>query len=73
MPWYRFNSLIYANEAGAARLSDAIRAAKVPEGASVEVSGDLRWRTRRALVRLIPPALVKPIAMAKARVEARLR
>lgn len=73
MPWYRFNSLLYANKAGASRLSDAVRATKVPEGASVEVSGDLRWRTRRALVRLIPPALVKPIAMAKATVEARLR
>ncbi|NNM78229.1 hypothetical protein HJG53_15155 [Sphingomonas sp. ID1715] len=73
MPWYRFNTLIYANQAGAQRLSDGIRAAKVPEGASVEVSGDLRWRARRAMVRLIPPALVKPIAMAKAAVEARLR
>lgn len=73
MPWYRFNSLIYANEAGAARLSTGIKATKVPEGASVEVTGDLRWRTRRAVVRLIPPALVKPIAMAKAAVEARLR
>jgi len=73
MPWYRFNSLLYANEAGAARLSSAIRSTKVPEGQSIEVSGDLRWRTRRALVRLIPPALVKPLAMAKASVEARLR
>lgn len=73
MPWYRFNTLIYANDAGAARLSPAVRATRVPDGASVEVSGDLRWRARRALVRLIPPALVKPIAMAKASVEARLR
>jgi hypothetical protein len=73
MPWYRYNSLIYANEAGADRLSPALRAAKVPEGVSVEVSGDMRWRTRRAVVRLIPPALVKPIAIAKAAVEARLR
>ena len=73
MPWYRYNSLIYANEAGASRLSSSIRAAKVVEGSSIEVSGDLRWRTRRAVVRLIPPALIKPIAMAKAAVEARLR
>lgn len=73
MPWYRFNTLIYANEAGAARLSPAIRAARVPDHAPVDVAGDLSWRARRALVRLIPPALVKPIAMAKASVEARLR
>jgi SAM-dependent methyltransferase len=73
MPWYRFNTLIYANESGAARLSPAIRATRVPEGAPVDIAGDLRWRTRRALVRLIPPALVKPIAMARASLEARLR
>lgn len=73
MPWYRFNTLIYANEAGAARLSPAIRAAGVADDAPVDVPGDLRWRARRAMVRLIPPALVKPIAMAKASVEARLR
>lgn len=73
MPWYRFNTLLYANHAGAARLSPAIRATRVPERAPVDIPGDLRWRARRAMVRLIPPALVKPIAMAKASVEARLR
>ena len=73
MPWYRFNTLLYANDAGAARLSPAIRAARVADAAPVDTAGDLRWRTRRAMVRLIPPALVKPIAMAKASVEARLR
>lgn len=73
MPWYRFNSLIYANDEGAARLSAAIRAARVAEDKPVDVPGDLSWRARRAMVRLIPTALVKPIAMAKASVEARLR
>jgi hypothetical protein len=73
MPWYRFNTLIYANEAGAARLSPAIRDTRVPDRAPVDIPGDLRWRARRAMVRLIPSALVKPIAMAKASVEARLR
>lgn len=73
MPWYRFNTLIYASEAGAARLSPGIRATRVADGASVDIAGDLRWRARRAIVRLIPAALVKPIAMAKASVEARLR
>lgn len=73
MPWYRFNTLIYANADGAARLSTAIRAARVADGKPVDVPGDLAWRARRAMVRLIPIALVKPIAMAKASVEARLR
>ena len=73
MPWYRFNTLLYANTDGAARLSPAIGSTRVAEGAPVDVSGDLSWRTRRTLVRLIPPVLVKPIAMAKASVEARFR
>lgn len=73
MPWYRFNTLIYANDAGAARLSPSIRESRVADGAPVDIAGDLGWRARRAMVRLIPPALVKPIAMAKAAVEARLR
>jgi hypothetical protein len=73
MPWYRFNTLIYANQTGAARLSPAVRATRVPDSAPIDIAGNLSWRARRAMVRLIPSALVKPIAMAKASVEARLR
>lgn len=73
MPWYRFNSYIYANASGEKRLSQAIRATRVPEERSLEIGGDMAWALRRAAVRLIPPALVKPIAMAKASIEARLR
>lgn len=73
MPWYRFNSIIYANEAGAARLSPAIIATKVPDDAELPVGGDLAWKLRRAAVSLVPTPLVKPIAMAKAQVEARFR
>ena len=73
MPWYRFNSYIYANAAGEERLSKAVLATHVPEGHALEIGGDMAWALRRAAVRLIPPALVKPIAMAKASIEARLR
>lgn len=73
MPWYRFNSYIYANDAGAMRLSEAVLATRVPDGRRLEIGGDMAWAVRRAAVRLIPPALVKPIAMAKASIEARLR
>lgn len=69
MPWYRFNSVLYANEAGAARFSDAIRATRVANGAALPRGGDLGWAARRALVRLIPTSLVKPVAIAKARLE----
>ena len=73
MPWYRFNSYIYANAAGEKRLSEAVLATRVPANQRLEIGGDLSWALRRAAVRLIPPALVKPIAMAKASFEARLR
>ena len=73
MPWYRFNSYIYANEAGEKRLSKAIRASRVPDGQALEIGGDMAWALRRAAVRLIPAGLVKPIAMAKASIEARLK
>jgi SAM-dependent methyltransferase len=72
-PWYRFNSYIYANEAGEKGLSPSILAARVPHGQALEIGGDLRWALRRIAVRLIPKQLVKPIAMAKASLEARLR
>lgn len=72
-PWYRFNSYIYANAAGRKRLSKSILGAKVPAGQPLEIGGDLSWMLRRAAVRLIPTSLVKPIAMAKASVEARLK
>ena len=73
MPWYRFNSYLYANAAGERRLSPAVLASRVPADQPLEIGGDLAWSVRRAAVRLIPPALVKPIAMAKASLEARLR
>jgi len=72
-PWYRFNSFLYANAAGRRRLSKSILAAKVPDGEPLEIGGDLSWLLRRTAVRLIPTSLVKPIAMAKASLEARLR
>ena len=73
MPWYRFNSYIYANPAGRKRLSQSILAARVADDQPLSIGGDLSWTLRRAAVRLIPTALVKPIAMAKASLEARLR
>ena len=72
-PWYRFNSYVYANAAGRKRLSRSILAAQVADGRRLEIGGDLSWLMRRTAVRLIPTSLVKPIAMAKASLEARLK
>lgn len=72
-PWYRFNSYVYANDEGQKRLSKAILAARVADDRPLEIGGDFGWALRRAAVRLIPTQLVKPIAMAKASLEARLK
>ncbi|MEY2925593.1 MAG: hypothetical protein RL367_70 [Pseudomonadota bacterium] len=72
-PWYRFNAILYANDSGAARLSDAVKATRVAGGQPLGIGGDISWAVRRTLVRLIPAGLVKPVAMVKATVEARLR
>lgn len=72
-PWYRFNSIVYANPAGAARLSPSILSTRVGEGQALSDGGDLAWRARRTLVSLMPRAMVKPTATAKAWVENHLR
>jgi hypothetical protein len=71
--WYRYNSFVYANEAGQKRLSDSILGARVADNRALDIGGDFAWNARRAMVRLIPTGLVKPVAMVKASVEARLR
>ena len=73
MPWYRFNSYVYANETGQKRLSKAMLTSRIPDGQPLEIGGDFAWMLRRAAVRLIPTSLVKPVAMAKATIEARLK
>ncbi len=71
--WYRYNSYLYANEAGQKRLSDSILASRVEDGRALDIGGDFAWNARRAMVRFIPTGLVKPVAMVKASVEARIR
>ena len=73
MAWYRFNSYIYANPAGQKRLSKAVLATRIADDQPLTIGGDFKWLLRRAAVRLIPTALVKPIAMAKAKIEAAAR
>lgn len=71
-PWYRFNSLVYANKAGRARLSDAVLACEVPDDKAVPMWADFGWTMRRALVSLMPKAMVRAVAEGKATLEARL-
>jgi len=65
-PWYRYNVLLYANEAGQARLPVALASTRVPEGERLREGGDLRWRARRALLRVLPPRAVNYLARRRA-------
>lgn len=71
--WYRFNSFIYANQAGQQRLSQPILKARVPDDEDLRVGGDFAWALRRTAVRMIPETFVKPLARAKSIVEVELR
>jgi hypothetical protein len=71
--WYRFNSVIYANAAGAARLSAAIRATRLDRDQRLRERGNLAWYARRSLVWLLPPRLIEPLAIANAWIENRIR
>ncbi len=63
-PWYRYNTLIYANEAGQRRLAPEALASRA---ASADEAGDFAWRLRIGVVRLLPRAAVDRIAMLMAR------
>jgi hypothetical protein len=63
-PWFRFNSLIYANETGQARLSVAARQAAVESGQNVREYGSWSWLMRKAIIRRLPLPVVSQVARA---------
>ncbi|WP_282021316.1 methyltransferase domain-containing protein [Ruegeria faecimaris] len=69
-PWYRYNSVLYANQSGAARLSQDVLDTKVAPGALKEV-GSLGWTLRKLVVRALPRSAVTAIAQVRASVIAR--
>ncbi|CAD0183192.1 hypothetical protein RUESEDTHA_00055 [Ruegeria sp. THAF57] len=69
-PWYRYNSVLYANEAGAATLPAEVLATKVEPGALKEV-GTFGWNLRKMIVRRLPQTTVTKIAQVRASVIAR--
>ncbi len=69
-PWYRYNSVLYANDAGAATLPADVLETKVEPGGLKEV-GTLGWNIRKFIVRRLPQATVTKIAQARASVIAR--
>ena len=68
-PWYRYNSILYVNEAGEVDLPDAVKATRV-EGAVAD-AGNLHWRFRKLVVSALPRPVVTSIAKGRAAVIAR--
>lgn len=68
-PWYRYNAVFYASEAGQKNLPDDVLATRV-EG-PVADAGDLPWRLRKLVVSALPRPVVTSIAKGRAAVIAR--
>jgi len=51
-PWYRFNSILYANSTRIPALPPSVLATRVDE--RVRETGDLGWHIRRSLLRFLP-------------------
>lgn len=66
-PWYRYNSILYANEKGAQRISEAVRRTEIPAESPVPEMASPAWWIRRELLKHMPCALVDKFAMINAR------
>ncbi|MCR8827656.1 class I SAM-dependent methyltransferase [Pseudosulfitobacter koreensis] len=67
-PWYRYNAVLYVNEAGRKGLPESVTKHAVPQGAAVQNGGDAIWRLRRAVVSTLPRGTVTRIAQVRARI-----
>ncbi len=65
-PWYRYNSVLYVNDAGRQGLADAVQRYQVPAGAAVKTGGDALWRLRCAVLGRLPQPAVTRMAQLRA-------
>jgi Methyltransferase domain len=61
-PWYRFNTVVYANAAGQARLDASATNTRVTNLNALDGAGNLAWRVRLALLRPLPMNLVSALS-----------
>lgn len=54
MPWYRYNTFIYANKDGANRLSRSVLDTAIPVGESAVELYSIMWRIRLLIIRNLP-------------------
>ncbi len=70
-PWYRYNTVLYANAAGAKILPEEVQKTKVADGTLSEV-GSFGWKLRKLVVRQLPQKTVTMLAQVQANVLVRL-
>ncbi len=67
-PWYRYNSILYVNEAGRIGLPDEVLQHEIPADQSVQDGGDVLWLLRKSVVSRLPRNTVTQIAKVRAAV-----
>jgi hypothetical protein len=67
-PWYRYNSFLYANEAGQERLSAAALSTRVPPGTRTAPVEDPLWRLRLSVLQHLSVGQVARLSRARYRV-----
>lgn len=65
-PWYRYNAILYVNEAGRDGLPEQVLRQAVAEGDTVQNGGDAMWRLRCGVVSHLPQGTVTQIAKTRA-------
>ncbi len=70
-PWYKYNTILYVNQAGRKHLPEEILATEISKGSKVPSAGTLLWRLRRVIVSFLPRATVTWIAQTRAAIIAR--
>jgi hypothetical protein len=61
-PWYRFNTVLFANAAGQARLDDSVATTRVSQLTDLDHAGDIVWKLRAAILRPLPMKVVSALS-----------
>jgi SAM-dependent methyltransferase len=67
-PWYRYNTLLFADDEGAARLPEPVVATERRPGEPLRRFASRAWRARNALLRALPYGAINALAKVKHRV-----
>jgi SAM-dependent methyltransferase len=61
-PWYRYNTLLFANAAGARRLSVEVLETRLDDDAETPDIAPVSWRLRRAILSRLPRPVIEGLA-----------